>query len=96
MRFNMAKCRVLYLGQSTPRHLYRLEGAGLESSSAEKDLGVLMDGKLNMSQQCALADRKADGILGSIMRGVASKDREVIVPLYYALVMPHLEYCSQV
>ena len=40
-----------------------------------------MDDKLNMNQQCALAARKANGILGSIMRGVASRDREVIVPL---------------
>ena len=96
MRFNTAKYKDLHLGRRNPVHLYRLEEAVLESSSAEKDLGILIDDKLNMSQQCALAAWKANGILGSIRRGVASRDGEVIVPLYSALVKHNLEYCVQV
>ncbi|KFQ85799.1 hypothetical protein N337_02911, partial [Phoenicopterus ruber ruber] len=95
MRFNKAKCRVLHLGRGNPQYKYRLGDVGIESSPAEKDLGVLVGEKLDVSRQCAPMAQKASCILGCIKSSVASRSREGILPLYSALVRPHLEYCVQ-
>jgi len=74
---------------------YSLGADLLDRSSAEKHLGVQLDSRLAMSQQCALVAKKASGFLGCIKKSMASRAREVILPLCSALLRPHLKYCVQ-
>jgi len=82
-------------GSGKPLYQYRLGDEGIERSPDEKDLGILVDEKLDISHQCALTAQKAKHILGCIKSSVASRAREVILLFYSALVRPHLESCIQ-
>ncbi|KAJ7424618.1 hypothetical protein BTVI_05850 [Pitangus sulphuratus] len=92
--FPRGKCGILHLGKKNPLQQHRLGPDMLESSSAEKDLGVLVDNKLSLSEPCALVTKKANAILVFIRKIVASRLREKILPLQSAPVKRFLEYCS--
>ncbi|GAB0205023.1 hypothetical protein GRJ2_002967900 [Grus japonensis] len=79
---NKEKYRVLHLGKNNSMHQYMLKLSQPEGSLAEKDLAVLVDTKLTMSQQHAIVVNVADGILGCIRKSVASVLREVTFPVY--------------
>uniref|UniRef100_A0A803K1Z4 Reverse transcriptase domain-containing protein n=1 Tax=Xenopus tropicalis TaxID=8364 RepID=A0A803K1Z4_XENTR len=95
MRFNVDKCKVMHLGCKNMQAPYTLNGTALGKSIMEKDLGVLVDNKLGCSKQCQAAAARANRVLSCIKRGIDSREEGVILPLYRALVRPHLEYAVQ-
>ncbi|PKU37005.1 hypothetical protein llap_12690 [Limosa lapponica baueri] len=60
VQFNKETCKVLHMGKNNPRHQYVLGLTQLENSVAEKDLGVLVDTRLNVKQKCALPAKAVD------------------------------------
>ncbi|XP_066035376.1 triadin isoform X8 [Chamaea fasciata] len=95
MKFNNAKFEVLHLVWGSPKNNFGLGREWKETSPGEKDLGLLVDEKLDMTQQCMLAVKKAVCILGCTKSRVVSTSKEMIHSLYSALVRPHLDYCVQ-
>ncbi|KAJ7418057.1 hypothetical protein BTVI_30725 [Pitangus sulphuratus] len=89
---NFKKCKVLHLGQGKPQYQYMLGDKQIESHLVEKDLGVLVDETLDMTQQRTLTIWKASHVPRCTKSSMGSKWREVILPLYSALVRPHLEW----
>lgn len=88
MKVNKSESKGLLLRWNSPLQQYKLPRKQL----CRKGLGGTNE-KSNMSQQCALAEKKGHGNMGCISKRVASRFREVILPFCSALMKPYLEYC---
>ena len=95
MQFNFNKCKVMHVGRMNIKTVYKMGGQELTQTDMERDLGVMVNGKLSASDQVVEARKKALRMLGAINKNVSYKSAEVITKLYCAFVRPHLEYCVQ-
>ena len=95
MLFNFQKCKCLHAGHGNTGVNYEMGGTILCKTVKEKDLGVTMNANMKVSEQCRIAASKGNQILGMIRRNITYKEKGLIVPLYKAIVRPHLEYCIQ-
>ncbi|RMC00286.1 hypothetical protein DUI87_22893 [Hirundo rustica rustica] len=94
MKFNKSKCQVLPFGHNNPLQRYRLGTVWLDSALEERDLGVLVPAAEREPAVCP-GGQECQWHLAWIRNDVASRSREVILPLYSVLVRPHLECCVQ-
>ena len=94
MLFNFGKCKCLHTGPGNTGMNYEMGGTILSKTVKEKDLGVTMNANMKVSEQCRIAASKRNQILGMIRRNITYKEKSLIIPLYKAIVRPHLEYCN--
>ena len=95
MLFNFGKCKCIHIGHGNMYKEYKMGDAVLGRTTQEKDLGVTFSADMKVSEQCGIAASKGNQILGLIRRTITYKEKQLIVPLYKAIVIPHLEYCIQ-
>ena len=95
MLLNFGKCKCIHIGFGIMDEEYKMEDAVLGRTTQEKDSGVTFSADMKVSEQCGIAASKGNKILGLIRRTIIYKEKQLIVPLYKAIVRPHLEYCIQ-
>ena len=70
---------------------YKMGDAALDRTTQEKDLGVTFSADMKDSEQCGITASKGNKMLGLIRRTITYNEKQLIVPLYKAIVRPHLK-----
>ena len=96
MEFNVDKCKIMHLGSKNQKHTYTMGGRNLAVTTEERDLGILIDDKLNFESHIKGIVKRANRMLGLIKIGFECLDMVMFKNLYPVMVRPLLEYCVQV
>ena len=92
MKFNVKKCKIMYIGPGNPGHKYMMDGEELAKVDEERDIGVVVTKTLKPSRQCQQAANTAGAVLKQITRNFHYRDRKHFLKLYCQYVRPHLEF----
>ena len=98
LKFNPDKCKVMHIGHNLATSYTMKEGnktVELNSTTEEKDLGVLITRDLKFHEQCVQSVKKAQSVLGMVKRHFKVIDKDDFTALYKTYIRPHLEYCIQ-
>ena len=96
MEFNVDKGKIMHLGYNNPKNPYRMGESILETTEEEKDLGVLIDNRLDFGKHIKTIVARANRVLGMIRVSFICMNIPMFLNLYTAQVRPLLEYCVQV
>ena len=95
MLLNFGKCKCIHIGYGNMDEEYKIGDAVLGRTTQGKDLGVTFSADMKVSEQCGVAASKGNKLLRLIRRTITHQEKQLIVPLYKAIVIPLLEYCIQ-
>ena len=95
MLLNFGKCKCLHTGHRNLNISYNMGDTALGTTVEEMDLGITISADMKVLEQCGIAASRGNKILGLIRRNITYKEKKQIIPLYKAIVRPHLEYCIQ-
>ena len=98
LKFNVAKCGVMYYGNQQEKHTYTMSEDGVQRNlgevTEEKDLGVKFDPSLMFSKHIAMISKKANMMAGIVKRTFDHMDESMFITLYKTMIRPHVEYAN--
>jgi hypothetical protein len=100
LSLSIKKCQAMHITRkknaSALNETYCIDSTPLPNCDCVRDLGVLVDKKLNFSEHISRLTRKAIVRSKLIRKCFTSKNTETLVKAFKVYVLPITEYCSQI